>query len=217
MKLSVLIPARNGYNALERTINSIFENESKKNNIQVCIKLDNDDIETIEKLIKHKYFYRITLLIYDRLLGYQNIHIFYNDLAKLHNDSDWFLIFNSDAEILTKDWDLLYDTFDSNKPHIIHHNPVKNRGGGNYYFPTISKKYYDICGYISLVYDYDGYLLNLGKKTNIISYIKLNIEHFNAEYDLVSMKNAHTMIKTRDNSLYDKECIRIINQIANER
>lgn len=213
MKISVLIPARNGYNALEKCINSIYDNESKQNNINVIVKMDNDDTTTINSLLSHKYFNNITLLVSDRLKGYQDIHNFYNDMAKLQEDSDFFLIFNSDAMINTQNWDLLLNGNNPSDYLIIHHNRVHGRGGGDYFFPIISQAYYKLCGFISLVYDYDGYLYNMAIKAGIRKSINLDIEHFNAEYDLESMKNAYEFIKTRDNTIFNQEFNRVLNTI----
>lgn len=213
MKISVLIPARNGYDALEKCISSIYDNESKQNNIKVIVKLDNDDITTISSLINHKYFNKITLIVSDRLKGYQDLHTFYNDMAKLQEDSDFFLIFNSDAMIKTHNWDLLLKDYNPGDYLIIHHNKVNGRGCGDYFFPIISQAYYKLCGFISLVYDYDGYLYNMAIKTGIRTNIKLDIEHFEAEYDLESMKCAHEYIKNRDNTIYNQEFARVLNII----
>lgn len=213
MKISVLIPARNGYAALEKSISSIYDNESKQNNIKVIVKMDNDDIGTINLLLTHKYFNNITLVVSDRLRGYQDIHNFYNDMAKLEDDSDFFLIFNSDAMIKTLNWDLLLKSYNPGDYLILHHNMVNGRGSGDYFFPIISQAYYKLCGFISLVYDYDGYLYNMALKAGIRTTINLDIEHFNAEYDLDSMKTAHEYIRTRDNTIFNKEFNRVLNII----
>ncbi len=65
----------------------------------------------------------------------------------------------------------------------------------------------------NIVYDYDGYLYNMAIKAGIRTTINLDIEHFDAEYDLDSMKTAHEYIRTRDNTIFNKEFNRVLNII----
>ena len=64
-------------------------------------------------------------------------------MAKLEDDSDFFLIFNSDAMIKTLNWDLLLKSYNPGDYLILHHNMVNGRGSGDY--SEYANKIIDLC------------------------------------------------------------------------
>ena len=164
MKISVLIPSVNGFNLLSECVESLINNSTGYNEIEIIIKLDIGD-ETISKINELPYQKNLKILIYDKGLGYGDIHNFINDMAKL-STGDWLQPLNDDTLMKTKDWDKYLNKFDFQKPLILRRERCAGRVGdiGDYYFPYISRKYYDTVGRITGCPSYDGYLLMISEE-----------------------------------------------------
>jgi glycosyltransferase involved in cell wall biosynthesis len=177
MKVSILIPSINGYNLLVTCIESIFENSTGSNDIEVLIKLDFGD-EIISKLNDLPYWQNLKIIISERGLGYGEIHNFINDMAKLAN-GDWLQPLNDDTIMKTKNWDKYLENYDPQKPWILRHQPCEGRVGdiGDYYFPYISRKYYETVGRITGCPSYDGYLLMIANELGIWERVPITILH----------------------------------------
>ena len=208
IKISVLIPSVNGIKLLFSCIQSIFGTSSGDNEIEVIVKLDFDDDETIQKINILPYKDKIKIIISHKGLGYGEIHTFINDMAKLAT-GDWLQPLNDDTIMQTKNWDKYLEKFDSNKPLIIRHEPCAGRVGdtGDYYFPYISRKYYETVGRITGCPSYDGYLLMIADELKIWDRVPVKILHRELhEIKQVPEKNDN-MIKSMSqrDRMYEKE------------
>lgn len=179
MKISILIPSANGPELLLKCINSIFDNFSYENDIEIILKLDYDDknIININHLPNRE---KIKIIISDKGLGYGDIHTFINEMAKL-SIGDWIQILNDDAIIKTKNWDKFLEKYDFDKPLILTHLRCEGRIGandiGDYFFPYITRKYYETVGRITGCPSYDGYLLNIAKELDITQKVPILFFH----------------------------------------
>lgn len=106
--VSVLIPTRNRVNRLQETLQSFISTSSDINSIEFVLKIDDDDLDTIDFVSKLEASFnlRIKKIISPRGAGYSDLHIFSNRSAQIAN-GDWLFIFNDDAKMLTKGWDAL--------------------------------------------------------------------------------------------------------------
>ena len=120
IKISVLIPSVNGIKLLFSCIQSIFGTSSGDNEIEVIVKLDFDDDETIQKINILPYKDKIKIIISHKGLGYGEIHTFINDMAKLAT-GDWLQPLNDDTIMQTKNWDKYLEKFDKKIPQILCH------------------------------------------------------------------------------------------------
>ena len=177
MKVSVLIPSINGFNLLSECIESLFNNSTGLNDIEVIIKLDIGD-PTVLKINELPYPTKLKILVYDKGLGYGDIHTFINDMAKVAT-GDWLQPLNDDTIMKTKNWDKLLERFDYNRPLILRHESCAGRVGdiGDYYFPYISRKYYDTVGRITGCPSYDGYLLMISNELSIWDRVQIKFFH----------------------------------------
>jgi hypothetical protein len=207
MKISILIPSVNGFDLLSECIKSVFDNSSGDNEIEIMIKFDfGDDI--IKRINELPYLENLKIIISDKGYGYGDIHIFLNDMAKLAT-GDWYQPLNDDALMLTPNWDKNLEIYDFNKPLILRHISCSGRVGdvGDYYFPYISKKYYDTVGRITGCPSYDGYLLMIADELGIWKRLPVQFYH-RSECELKQILNKGEIMKTsmvRRDRMIEKE------------
>lgn len=103
---SVLIPTRKRPAQLLHTIGSIRQT-SKVENVDICLRVDEDDHETIGLLCQIVVVAKggIRIMIGPRLEGYGSIHVFCNELVTLC-DSRWVVPINDDITLESDGWDL---------------------------------------------------------------------------------------------------------------
>jgi hypothetical protein len=142
--------------ALIDTMNSFIDNCKDPSRIQFCLKFDTDDTESISRLNELPKA-NIRTLIYDRGLGYNDLHTFYNDLSS-DAKGDWLWLFNDDARMITKDWDEILANIDPFKYNptfkgnsdVCLINPGIPGVAGSDVFPMIRRRSYEIMGHFSL-------------------------------------------------------------------
>ncbi len=179
MKISILIPTKNGIHNCNNTIKSILENCSGKHTIEILLKVDIYDENYINDIHKLQYKDNIKIIISKEEYGSGGLHLYLNEMYKIC-DGDWILPFNDDALILTKNWDILLEEYDYNEPIILRHLRVSGKTAADqadYYFPFISKKYLEITKRLSTFPFYDGYILEISKKCNIRKNVNIQFNH----------------------------------------
>jgi hypothetical protein len=177
MKISILIPSVNGFKLLSECIESVFDTSSGKNDIEIIVKLDFGD-EVIQQINDLPYLKNLKIIVSDKGLGYGQIHTFINDMAELAT-GDWYQPLNDDVIMKTQNWDKYLEIYDFNTPWILRHEVCSGRIGdiGDYYFPYISRKYYETVGRITGCPSYDGYLLMIANELGIWERVPINIYH----------------------------------------
>ena len=177
MKISVLIPSVNGFDLLSDCIKSLYQTSSGDNEVEVIVKLDIGD-DTISKINDLPHAKNLKIIISDKGFGYGEIHTFINDMAKI-SSGNWIQPLNDDTIMKTENWDKYLEKYDFNKPLILRHQQCAGRIGdiGDYYFPYISRKYYDIVGRITGCPSYDGYLLMIANELGIWEKLPITILH----------------------------------------
>jgi len=207
MKISILIPSINGFELLSDCIDSLYDNLSEENDIEIIIKFDTGD-DIISQINNLPHSNDLKILISNKGLGYGELHTFLNDMAKI-STGDWIQPLNDDAIMTTLNWDKYLKKFDSNKPLILRHESCSGRVGdiGDYYFPYISRKYYDTVGRITGCPSYDGYLLMIANELNIWDRLPIKFFHRGIhEIKQVPEKNdnMNKSLSSRDR-MYEKE------------
>lgn len=181
-KLSVLIPTRKRFNNVKNTINSLINNCSDINNIEILLRLDSDDVETITSLnnfiLENNHQELIKLYIGDRKNGYGSLNDFNYELYTISKNEFLFII-NDDIIVETKNYDLLVKPF-KNKITILNHE-INGVCYGTWFFPIVSRKLIEIMGHISKSTYYDGWLNNIGTRLSIINHIPLKLTHLVVE------------------------------------
>lgn len=116
--IGIMIPTRKRTKLLKECLDSIIAKTQDKSLVEILIRTDNDDPETLElcKLYDDAPI-EIKILTGDRKNGYGSLHEYYNSLAKI-SESEFLMVFNDDVEMLTEGWEQYYKQF-SEKNYII--------------------------------------------------------------------------------------------------
>lgn len=154
MSISVIIPSYNNPDGMEEAIHSLLRNCEDKKNLEIIIRIDNDDPQRkIYEDIYNLQSFAFSLIISDLSeRGYQNLHLFVNELAS-HTKNDWIMIMTDDAIMKTKGWDTIISEYDNQKYTVL--NPC---GQGMNLFPIIKRDLYNLLGHISLNAHYDTFI-----------------------------------------------------------
>ena len=78
MKISIIFPTRKRYDLFVKSTNSLIENCSDLNNLEILVAMDDDDVETVQKTkeyIQDKPF--IKLYVSERQF-YRNLNLYVN-------------------------------------------------------------------------------------------------------------------------------------------
>ncbi len=168
-KISILLPTRARFDMVISSINSLFNTCSDENNFEILLGLDNDDIETSQKLadsLKEKY--NVKFFFFERQY-YRGLHNYYNELC-LKSLGDSLLLWNDDAIMKSLNWDL--EIINNHKEFKVLNPKVdtmedywKNVG---VLFPIIPKKWIEITGQMSCVPACDSWIDVISKRLNIL-------------------------------------------------
>lgn len=149
-RVSVLVPTRKRPAMMFEALKSLWKTVSKEDGVEYLIALDDDDQESIdyfEKTIipymdKKKIDYEVHVV---PRWGYTRLNEYLNYLASKASGA-WYLFFNDDARMKTKDWDkIIYKhtgDFRILRVKDNHEHPYA-------IFPIIPYEWYVLCGYIS--------------------------------------------------------------------
>jgi glycosyltransferase involved in cell wall biosynthesis len=183
--ISVILPTRGRGESLLKTLDSVINNCKNIGNIEILIKVDIDDTETVGIIDGYVHRNLITTIISDRKNGYASLNEFYNELYE-KSLGEFIFCINDDLIISTPDWDLLVEPFRTEFV-CLHHNPTAPHND-TWYFPIISKKILDIIGCVSKSVFYDGYLYFMLLDLNLFRHIDLTIHHLTLSDDLTADK-----------------------------
>ena len=183
-KISILLPTRKRFSIFVESINSLINNASDIKNFEILVALDSDDIETINAIKNiQTNIKNISIFIYERQ-SYHNLHFYYNNLANESLGTSLFL-WNDDAVMMTKDWDL--EILNNHKNFVVLSPKVINME--NYWlnqgvlFPIIPKQWINLTKTWSPYRGCDSWIDYIGKKLNIINKLEtVMIKH--DRYDL---------------------------------
>tara|TARA_R100000005_G_scaffold96189_1_gene81279 strand:+ start:836 stop:1642 length:807 start_codon:yes stop_codon:yes gene_type:complete len=105
--LTVAIPTRKRIEHLLETLESIKDNTKDKSRIEIIIRADNDDEETLENLHRveeyNKHF-DMNFIIDERWGGYADMDKILNQCFN-QSKGEFFLALNDDCVVRSKDWD----------------------------------------------------------------------------------------------------------------
>jgi hypothetical protein len=150
------------------------------NNFEVLVRLDNDDMESINKLGQLPYDKMdISIVIGNRFEGYSDLHIYVNELCAISRGTFLFL-YNDDASMCTKNWDSII----AKENDIVGLNPISDADGFKKYdiFPIIHRKIYDLLGFFSISPHNDSWIFELIKTVELERKLpNLKIRHYRSE------------------------------------
>lgn len=179
--INILLPSRGRAELLHFSLNSMGINE---HNLEALIWIDEDDAQLPHY---HKLFDkndRVKLYVKPRV-GYRNYHLMLNFLA-LQAKRDWFWLWNDDCYMDNHDW---YGRFaehaslvdPKNEPVVFN---LWGPGTNSNAFPIVSRKYFDLLGYLAPTAFCDLYVKNVAIYAKIHrSIFGININHRNYGHD----------------------------------
>jgi len=187
--VSFLLPTRKRFDWLVDSINSIITNAKNKDNYDILLAMDNDDLETIIKvenfINENSLNNMVKLFKFDRK-GYHNLHIYINELSTISN-SLYLCLWNDDAKITTINWDEILETSIKNQDQLYVYQ-MKNDHYPNI-FPIVPKKWVDILGHFSLNAHNDSWIEDLALKLNVNKDIDIFAFHYRTDGTVTYMYN----------------------------
>lgn len=155
MLVSILLPTRERFDLMIKSITSLYENAKDPSQIELLLKLDDDNYKEYTDRIDEIYQIttNIKIVISNQREGYDSLHHFINELAGV-SEGEFLFIWNDDAIMITKEWDKYVEEH-SGKLCVLqidnnHFSHSKWREHGAFVFPFIHRKYYEILNHISL-------------------------------------------------------------------
>jgi glycosyltransferase involved in cell wall biosynthesis len=142
--ISILIPTRNRVQLLKECLDSINIKTHDHSLVEILLKIDTDDTNTIDFINQYKSISRILIkdIITDRKKGYGSLDEHMNYLSSF-SEAEFLLGLNDDVEILTEGWEQKYIPYVGKNFLLAIHvesikNEIKNELWKDYNaFPTI--------------------------------------------------------------------------------
>lgn len=146
--ISILLPTRSRVELLHKVIHNLYETCDNEENYEILIKVDDDDIDTVEYLEEYyKDHEGIRWIVTSCGRGYPDMHKWINDLCEIAKGQLLFL-YNDDCVMETKGWDTKMLKY-KNKVAVLKTN-TKDQFRESNLFPVLNKKIYDLWGHFSL-------------------------------------------------------------------
>jgi hypothetical protein len=107
--LSLILPTRGRTKMLDNTLTNILTQSDQDNiNFEIIVKVDSDDIETIEFIKNYPPIDNIYFLISPRKKGYESLILATDDMTNLAHGK-YILGHTNDSLILTKNWNTILE------------------------------------------------------------------------------------------------------------
>jgi len=208
MKVSFLIPTRGRPELVANSIDSILSTAKDPDSVGIYLGIDKDDQPSVDFAMKSKYKYEI----FTRM-GYKNLYKYYNQLAGM-TDSDSVVIWNDDAVMLTKGWDVVLNQYD--KYLLILRMQVINHPHPFALFPVVPKKWIEILGYLSPTAQIDRFIYEVIHNLNPVPMANIPVECEHHRFD-VSGKNKDATYEAREYMEGDPSNPEHIDSPANQK
>lgn len=183
-KISIQIPTRNRSHHMINVINNLIDKVSDIKNIEILLRMDDDDMSSVE-ILKNTFSEHIgnliKILIGNRGGGYYDLPKFHYELSEI-STGEWLFLYNDDVIMDTQNFDLYIIEHHNKK--IILQSIGENNGshngiiGGNWFFPIIHRDIIKNLGHYTIDTPYaDGWIRVIGEKLNLHKIIPINLQH----------------------------------------
>ncbi len=178
--VSVLLASRQRAEHLEATIDSLYQHAANPDDIEILIRLDNDDPQLNDALAmlkgKHADDHHITTLIGDRYGGFQHLHLFINELCQIAR-GDFFFYCSDDARMNTPNWDQIMAGYRNEICSLLVSQNNQGPKAAGYAFPAVHRKIYEIIGHFALYSLVDKYLHRVLEETGLEKPVPIDVIH----------------------------------------
>ena len=183
-KISIQIPTRNRPLEIIEVINNLLDMVHNVNNIEILLRIDDDDFDTlksIENTFSDILNTTLKIVIGPRNGGYFDLPKFHYELSEI-STGEWIFLYNDDVKMLTKNFDLVISKYKGQIKILqaVGENNGFHNGiaGGNWFFPIINRKIVHSLGHFSVDTPYaDGWIRVIGEKLNLHIIIPIELEH----------------------------------------
>lgn len=157
--ISLLIPTRNRTKSLCRLFDSIEETCNSTDNLEVLLRIDEDDIETIRFIRKYSKNSKLLIktIIGKRGKGYVDLHNKVNELCQISSGNFLFSLAD-DVQFMTKNWDekmlTTYNSMHSDNIFWIRTSHMEEGNPWAMYF-AITRNWYKVTGHLGTCYQQD--------------------------------------------------------------
>ncbi len=182
--VSVLLPTRGRTKGLHDALASLLNRAHDRSKVEVILKLDDDDTESIEFAKTLEWAAPIKVMVSPRGAGYWHVHHWLVDMAG-HATGDWLLNWSDDALMLTDGWDRFFHQVSAGGPQVIYpdgvytyllRNPDRP---GNHEFFAVRKEVLNVLGHLSLSPHADTWLATVMKIIERCAYTEIMVKHDN--------------------------------------
>ncbi len=173
MKISVLLPTRGRIRPLVTAIRSLLDNFSNDNSIEILLRFDMDDLNTVEAVKKLIAYENRVQFFVGQPYGFRGAYIYINELSASAR-GDWRVLFNDDAIMETRNCDKEIEKH--NGKIVFLDTTIKN-----FCFPIIPRQVFLILGHFSLATQCDTWMYDIGEMLKIIVPTSISILHDRAD------------------------------------
>ena len=201
------MPTRLRPNQVSNCIDNIISKVSNIENLEILLRMDEDDTETIDFLKEkyHKYLNRyIKIYVGERKKGYEDLSNFFYELFEI-STGEWMFCFNDDLMFETQDFDLpiISNNLGISILYGIGDNHNCNINGGNWCFPIINRKIISTLEHFSVETPYiDGWMRLIGETLNLIKIIPIKLNH-SPDNDMDQVSIEKTLINNKLKNKFD--------------
>lgn len=175
MFLSVILPTRKRLRWLQETLDSLYESAANPEEIEVLLGMDSDDKETQNGIKSYLEKYKAVRIIEFEPVGYQNLHIYVNGLAKEARGS-YLLLWNDDARMQTKRWDEVVRLTVAKQSTPLVYQLRSNHNAD--IFALVPHRWYEVLGHLSQAAPYDSWINDLADTLEVNTPISVYAVHF---------------------------------------
>jgi hypothetical protein len=186
--ISILMACRNNHSQFKDALNSLSTLCSNKSKVEIILKVDLDDQIKFYRSKLNESGFPFKILEYDKMDGYNDLHVFYNDLAAISSGKLLWLS-TDDVIVESANWDSIiikeYEEELAKRKEITDNIFIINFKNNSDIFPPqrapmVTREFYKKLGYLSPYRAWDKYLNIMASMSNrrlYVNNLKLRPSH----------------------------------------
>lgn len=170
--ISVFLPTRARSNAFMMSTASLIGNASQPDELEILAAMDpDDDIAAYELDFLAP---QVRAWVAPQRFGYARLHEYVNFLAGVAR-GDLFMLWNDDAEMITRGWDAVVTKAAEDRPGVLWMQANHDEGGN--LFPVWPRSWYKVMGYVSRSPNIDVWISELGRRLGRETQVPVRLLH----------------------------------------